>query len=88
MRGAGHNSAIVTRFKYKIFDYPKGQNTYYITYFFTEDKLDAFFNQLKQLVNNGNLPKDVNTYALYILTRAVSPRVGSQSVVDFSGYAH
>lgn len=37
MRGAGHNFGIVTKFKHKIFDYPKGQDTYYATYFFRGD---------------------------------------------------
>ncbi|KAL8646384.1 MAG: hypothetical protein Q9210_006173, partial [Variospora velana] len=82
MRGAGHNFGIVTKFQYKIFDYPKGQDTYYVTYFFTEDKLEAFFKQLNQLLNDGNMPKDINTYALYLINPSISP----QPVILFQLY--
>lgn len=81
MRGAGHNFGIVTKFQYKIFDYPKGQDTYYVTYIFTEDKLEAFFTQLNRLINDGNLPKDISSYALYILNPSISPKV---SIYDAS----
>lgn len=81
MRGAGHNFGIVTKFQYKIFDYPKGQDTYYVTYIFTEDKLEAFFTQLNRLINDGNLPKDISSYALYILIPSISPKV---SIYDAS----
>ncbi|KAL8790938.1 MAG: hypothetical protein Q9213_000363 [Squamulea squamosa] len=74
MRGAGHNYGIVTRFKHKIFDYPKGQDTYYLTYFFTGEQLEVFFRQLNRLLNNGNLPKDLNTYAIYTLNPAIHPK--------------
>ncbi|KAL9018643.1 MAG: hypothetical protein Q9185_004054 [Variospora sp. 1 TL-2023] len=74
MRGAGHNFGIVTKFQYKIFDYPKGQDTYYVTYIFTDDKLESFFTQLNWLLNDRNLPKDITTYALYILNPSISPK--------------
>ena len=78
MRGAGHNYGIVTQFKHKIFDYPKGQNTYYVTYFFTGNQLEVFFEQLNRLLDNGNLPKDVNTYTLYLLNPFIDPKVSHQ----------
>ncbi|KAL8856133.1 MAG: hypothetical protein Q9178_007258 [Gyalolechia marmorata] len=74
MRGAGHNYGIVTQFKHKIFDYPKGQDTYYVTYFFTGSQLEVFFAQLNRLLDNGNLPKDVNTYTLYLLNPFINPK--------------
>ncbi|KAG8530172.1 uncharacterized protein KY384_005655 [Bacidia gigantensis] len=79
MRGAGHNYGIVTSFKQRIFDYPNGQNTYYVTYIFTGDQLEAFFNQVNKLLNNGTLPKDANTFALYLL----NPEVSAKPVIMF-----
>ena len=75
MRGAGHNYGIVTKFKFKIFDYPKGQDTYSVNYVFTEDKLEPFFKQMNKLLDNGKLPKDANAYALYILNPDIHPKV-------------
>lgn len=84
MRGAGHNYGIVTQFKHKIFDYPKGQNTYYVTYFFTGNQLEVFFEQLNRLLDNGNLPKDVNTYTLYLLNPFIDPKVGPPDALSHS----
>ena len=75
MRGAGHNFGIVTKFKYHIFDYPKGPDTYYATYFFTGDKLEAFFILLNKLLDNGKIPKDANTNAGLLSNPALSPKV-------------
>ncbi|KAL8770420.1 MAG: hypothetical protein Q9209_003846 [Squamulea sp. 1 TL-2023] len=74
MRGAGHNYDTVTSFKLKIFDHPRGQDTYYVTYFFTGEQLEVFFKQLNLLLNNGNLPKDLNTYAIFTLNPAIHPK--------------
>ena len=75
MRGAGHNFGIVTSFKYKIFDYPKGQDTYYAIHFYAEEKLEAVFRQLNKLLDNGKLPRDANTYVLYITSPDLSSKV-------------
>lgn len=75
MRGAGHNYGIVTNLVYKIFDYPRGQSTYYVDYFYSEDKLEAFFQQLNRLLDNGNLERNVNVYAVLLLNPAISPKV-------------
>ncbi|KAI4180354.1 MAG: hypothetical protein L6R41_007284 [Letrouitia leprolyta] len=66
MRGAGQNFGIVTKFRYKIFDYPNGQDIFYATYHFTEDKLEILFEHLNRLLDNGSLPKDpVFVYHFY-----------------------
>ena len=78
MRGAGHNFGIVTSFKYKIFDYPRGQDTYYVNYFYTEDKLEAVFSQLNKLLDNGKLPRDFNAYVVYIANPDLNPMVSLQ----------
>ena len=75
MRGAGHNFGIVTSFNYRIFDYPKGQDTYYVNYFYTADKLDAVFRQLNKLSANGNVPKDAGAYTLYLTNPDINPKV-------------
>ncbi|KAL9042186.1 MAG: hypothetical protein Q9214_003857 [Letrouitia sp. 1 TL-2023] len=74
MRGAGHNFGIVTKFRHKIFDYPRGQDTYYVTYTFSEDKLEILFARLNKLLNNGKLPRDANTYVLYIFNPDINPK--------------
>ncbi|KAL8934515.1 MAG: hypothetical protein Q9216_005873 [Gyalolechia sp. 2 TL-2023] len=66
MRGAGQNFGIVTKFRYKIFDYPNGQNIFHATYHFTEDKLEILFEHLNSLLNHGTLPKDVNAYPVFV----------------------
>ncbi|KAI4266485.1 MAG: hypothetical protein L6R38_008709 [Xanthoria sp. 2 TBL-2021] len=64
MRGAGQNFGIVTKFIYKIFDYPNGQDIFHATYHFTEDQLEILFEHLNRLLDNGTLPKDVNAYVV------------------------
>ena len=75
MRGAGHNFGIVTKFRLRIFDYPKGQDTFYVTYTFPEEKLESFFTRLNRLLDNGKLPKEANTYVLYIFNPDVNAKV-------------
>lgn len=75
MRGAGHNFGIVTKFRHKIFDYPRGQETYYVTYIFSEDKLETLFTRLNKLLNRGQLPRDANTYVLYVYNPDINPKV-------------
>ena len=75
MRGAGHNFGIVTEFKHKIFDYPNGQDTYYVTYTFTEGMLESFFELYNRLLGNGTLPNDANVYAFYYLNLDINPKV-------------
>ncbi|KAL8833742.1 MAG: hypothetical protein Q9170_004104 [Blastenia crenularia] len=74
MRGAGQNFGIVTKFRYKIFDYPNGQNIFHATYHFTEDKLEILFEHLNRLLDNGTLPKDVNAYVVLRSKPLISPR--------------
>ncbi|KAL8809979.1 MAG: hypothetical protein Q9200_002964, partial [Gallowayella weberi] len=54
MRGAGQNFGIVTKFRYKIFDYPNGQDIFYAMFHFTEDKTEALFEHLNGLLNNAS----------------------------------
>lgn len=75
MRGAGHNFGIVTEFKHEIFDYPSGQDTYYVSYMFTEGKLESFFELYNKLLGNGTLPRDANVYAIYHLDLDINPKV-------------
>ncbi|KAL8854461.1 MAG: hypothetical protein Q9221_000732 [Calogaya cf. arnoldii] len=74
MRGAGQNFGIVTKFRYKIFDYPNGQDIFHATYHFTEDKLEILFEHLNKLLNNGTLPRDINAYAVFRLKPLISTR--------------
>lgn len=75
MRGAGHNFGIVTKFRLRIFDYPKGQDTFYVTYMFPEEKLESFFTRLNKLLDNGKLRSEANTYVLYIFDPNVNAKV-------------
>lgn len=79
MRGAGQNFGIVTKFRYKIFDYPNGQDIFYATYHFTEDKLEILFEHLNRLLDNGSLPKDVNAYVVLRSKPFISPRASPRS---------
>lgn len=74
MRGAGQNFGIVTKFRYKIFDYPNGPNIFHATYHFTQDKLESLFEHLNSLLDNGTLPKDVNAYVVLRSKPLISPR--------------
>ena len=86
MRGAGHNFGIVTKFKQAIFDYPNGQDTYYVTYIFTEHKLESFFEQANKLLDHGNLPKEAMAYAIYAFNQDISPKASptSYSTISFT----
>ena len=75
MRGAGQNFGIVTKFRYKIFDYPNGQDIFHATYHFTEDQLEILFEHLNKLLNSGTLPRDVNAYVVLRSKPLISPRV-------------
>ncbi|KAL8913490.1 MAG: hypothetical protein Q9171_001678 [Xanthocarpia ochracea] len=74
MRGAGQNFGIVTKFRYRIFDYPNGQDIFHATYHFTEDQLEVLFKHLNSLINNGTLPRDVNAYVVLRSKPLISPR--------------
>ncbi|KAL8639487.1 MAG: hypothetical protein Q9226_008865 [Calogaya cf. arnoldii] len=74
MRGAGQNFGIITKFRYRIFDYPNGQDIFHATYHFTEDKLEILFEHLNRLLDNGTLPRDVNAYAVLRLKPLISTR--------------
>lgn len=75
MRGAGQNFGIVTKFRYKIFDYPNGQNVFHATYHFFEDRLEVLFQHLNSLIDNGSLPKKVNAYVVLRSEPHISTRV-------------
>ncbi|KAL9025196.1 MAG: hypothetical protein Q9180_007712, partial [Flavoplaca navasiana] len=74
MRGAGQNFGIVTKFRYRIFEYPNGQDIFHATYHFTEDQLEILFEHLNGLINNGTLPRDVNAYVVLRSKPLISPR--------------
>ncbi|KAI4211498.1 MAG: hypothetical protein LQ351_005674 [Letrouitia transgressa] len=74
MRGAGHNFGVVTKFRYKIYDYPN-PNSYYVTYTYTGDKVEAVFEQLNRLGNNGKQPKEINSYLLYSFNASLSSKL-------------
>ena len=71
MRGAGHNFGIVTRFKQKIYDIPYPE-WYVATLFFTNDKLEAFFEELNKFGAIGSQPKEAVTYSFYTLDPEIS----------------
>ncbi|KAL8871121.1 MAG: hypothetical protein Q9174_002982 [Haloplaca sp. 1 TL-2023] len=74
MRGAGQNFGIVTKFRYRIFDYPNGPNIFHATYHFTEDQLEVLFEHQNSLINNGTLPRDVNAYVVLRSKPMIDPR--------------
>ena len=71
MRGAGHNLGIVTRFRIKIYDipYPSWHTTSLV---FTNDKLEAVFQELNAFAGNSIQPKEAIFYSLYALNPAIS----------------
>lgn len=71
MRGAGHNFGIVTRFNYKIYDRP-APAWFYSAMFFTNDKLENFFELLNDLVDNGNQRKELTGYTLFLMNPEIS----------------
>ncbi|KAL8686941.1 MAG: hypothetical protein Q9218_006750 [Villophora microphyllina] len=71
MRGAGHNFGIVTQFNYKIYNRPTS-TWYYSLMFFTNDKLERLFELVNNLVDNGNQPKELTGYALYLMNPEIS----------------
>lgn len=75
LRGAGLNFGIVTKLKYKIFDYPRGPDTFFATYIYSGSKLEALFTQMNKSINNGNLPKAVNMYAVLVNNPALDSKV-------------
>lgn len=83
MRGAGHNFGVVTKFRYKIYDYPN-PNSYYVTYTYTGDKVEAVFEQLNRLGNNGKQPKEINSYLLYSFNASLSSKVISLFLTFFA----
>ncbi|KAL8638635.1 MAG: hypothetical protein Q9228_004227 [Teloschistes exilis] len=71
MRGAGHNFGIVTQFRYKIYDRPT-PTWFYSIMFFTNDKLEKFFELLNNQVDNGNQPKELTGYTLFLMNPEIS----------------
>lgn len=72
MRGAGHNYGIVTQFNFKTYDQP-AVNWFRVSYTFTGDKLESFFEALNNLNANGTQPKEVGeVYTLIIMNEKVS----------------
>ncbi|KAI4244792.1 MAG: hypothetical protein LQ352_006715 [Teloschistes flavicans] len=82
MRGAGHNFGIVTRFNYKIYDRP-APAWFYSAMFFTNDKLENFFELLNDLVDNGNQRKELTGYTLFLMNPEISK---TEPVMLFSIY--
>ncbi|KAL8739470.1 MAG: hypothetical protein Q9184_008598, partial [Pyrenodesmia sp. 2 TL-2023] len=82
MRGAGHNFGIVTRFNYRIYDRPTA-NWYYSIMFFTADKLERFFDLLNALGDNGNQPKELIAYSLFLMDPQISR---TEPVILFTTY--
>ncbi|KAL8990020.1 MAG: hypothetical protein Q9169_008228, partial [Polycauliona sp. 2 TL-2023] len=83
MRGAGQNFGIVTKFRYKIFDYPKGPNIFHATYHFTEGKLEILFEHLNRLLDHGSLPVDpVFVYHLYYFGTPEEAFPYTQQILD------
>ena len=71
MRGAGHNFGIVTSFNYKIYDQPV-VDWFVATLVFTQDKLEAVFEQMNVFGNDGNQPVEATVWILYLLIPEIS----------------
>ena len=72
MRGAGHNFGIVTQYNFRIYDQPS-VDWFRVSYTFTGDKLESFFEALNKLNANGTQPKEVGeVYTLIIMNEDVS----------------
>ena len=86
MKGAGHNFGVVTSFRVKI--YPKPTTTWhYHSYIWTQDKLEAVFEELNKLhtQDNGTMPPllSVETGAI-----AVDPAISTTEVGDILASFH
>ena len=71
MRGAGYNSASSPTFKHKIYGIPYPE-WYVATLLFTNDMLEAFFEQLDIFGANGTQPREVVIYSFYTLNPEIS----------------
>lgn len=71
MRGAGHNFGIVTSFNIKVYDRTV-DTWFYVTYLFTQDKLEDVFEAANQMMGNGTQRKELMNYFVYGWVPAVS----------------
>lgn len=81
MRGAGHNFGIVTRFEMHIHPRSDLPDWYYHNYVFAGDKLEALFEALNALQNNGTTPP---LMALNEGIFTVDPAFGPQPIIFWS----
>ena len=71
MRGAGHNFGVVTQYRYQIYPRPSA-DWYYSLQTFRADKLEELFNLLNDLGDNGNQPKEIVIYTVFVMNPAIS----------------
>ncbi|MCJ1478900.1 hypothetical protein MMC13_007584 [Lambiella insularis] len=64
LRGAGHNYGVVTRFNYKIYDYPVA-DWFYVSFIFNQEKLEQIFEQVNAMMGNGTQPKELMNFVFY-----------------------
>ncbi|KAL8663420.1 MAG: hypothetical protein Q9168_008098, partial [Polycauliona sp. 1 TL-2023] len=72
MRGAGHNFGIVTSYVYKI--HGSIPTWYAASYVYKPDKLEAVFQALNKISNDGKQPKELNLYAVYVNNPSISDK--------------
>ncbi|KAK2038886.1 FAD-binding domain-containing protein [Colletotrichum somersetense] len=74
MKGAGHNFGIVTSFELNIF--PRGPDTWhYQNFIWQGDKLEAIFNALNNLHDNGNTPVNMTlNFGSFLMNTTISDK--------------
>lgn len=66
LRGAGHNFAIVTSYKFKIYDVPPYNSWIVESYVYTQDKLEELLELTNTLTAGGKQPVEFLNWAYYI----------------------
>ena len=66
LRGAGHNFAIVTNYKFKIYDVPPNNQWIVESYVYTEDKLEQILELTNIFTAGGQQPVEYLNWAYYL----------------------
>lgn len=85
LRGAGHNFAIVTSYKFKIYDVPPDNSWIVESYVYTQDKLEQLLELTNTLTEGGNQPVEFLNWAYYLwMPDFDANHVGSPRIVLIS----
>ena len=66
LRGAGHNFAVITSYRFKIYDVPPGNQWIVESYVYTEDKLEQVLELTNTLTAGGKQPVEYLNWAYYL----------------------